>query len=105
VTGPLLLSAQAVTAESFERIHRSKLVGMGELPLMYGNGNTADSLGMIGDEMLNVFPHLARDGVRRDVTVQCHIDTPVEIDHYKNGGILQTVLRSILAKSKGEVKA
>ena len=48
---------------------------------------------------------ISKDGQTRDITVMCRIDTPVEIDYYKNGGILQTVLRGILAKSKGEVKA
>ncbi|WP_288480975.1 aconitate hydratase AcnA [uncultured Deinococcus sp.] len=116
--GTFLLGARAVVAESFERIHRSNLVGMGVLPLQYKNGDTAESLGIQGDETFDfILPAdlkprqdvtvrvTGKDGQSRDIVVQCRIDTPVEIDYYKNGGILQTVLRGILAKSKGEVKA
>ncbi|KQR28093.1 aconitate hydratase AcnA [Deinococcus sp. Leaf326] len=116
--GTFLLGARAVVAESFERIHRSNLVGMGVLPLQYKNGDTAESLGINGDETFDfILPAdleprqdvtvrvTGKDGQSRDIVVQCRIDTPVEIDYYKNGGILQTVLRGILAKSKGEVKA
>ena len=110
--GTFLLGVKAVIAESFERIHRSNLVGMGVLPLMYKDGQTADSLGLTGEETLHF--HLPatlkpREDVRvtvtdlkgdsRDIVVQCRIDTPVEVDYYKNGGILQTVLRSILGRS------
>ncbi len=116
--GTFLLGVKAVIAESFERIHRSNLVGMGVLPLQYKHGDSADSLGLTGEETFHF--HLPEDlkprqdvtvtvtdlaGKSRDIVVQCRIDTPVEIDYYKNGGILQTVLRSILAKSKEEVKA
>ena len=116
--GTFLLGARAVVAESFERIHRSNLVGMGVLPLQYKNGDTAESLGINGDETFDfILPAdlkprqdvtvrvTGQDGQSREIVVQCRIDTPVEIDYYKNGGILQTVLRGILAKSKGEVKA
>ncbi|GGK13078.1 aconitate hydratase A [Deinococcus malanensis] len=116
--GTFLLGVKAVIAESFERIHRSNLVGMGVLPLQYKNGETADSLGLHGDETFDfVLPGdlkprqditvrvTGTDGQSREITVQCRIDTPVEIDYYKNGGILQTVLRGILAKGKGEVRA
>ncbi|MFC4639628.1 aconitate hydratase AcnA [Deinococcus hohokamensis] len=116
--GTFLLGVKAVIAESFERIHRSNLVGMGIMPLQYKNGETAESLGINGDETFDfVLPAdlkprqdvtvrvTGQEGQSREITVQCRIDTPVEIDYYKNGGILQTVLRGILAKSKGEVKA
>ncbi|GHF76166.1 aconitate hydratase AcnA [Deinococcus ficus] len=116
--GTFLLGVKAVIAESFERIHRSNLVGMGVLPLQYKNGETADSLGLTGEETFDfILPTdlkprqdvqvriTGQDGQSREITVQCRIDTPVEIDYYKNGGILQTVLRGILAKSKGEVNA
>ena len=116
--GTFLLGVKAVIAESFERIHRSNLVGMGVLPLQYKDGQTADSLGLSGDETFEfVLPAdlkprqdvtvrvTGKDGNARDITVMCRIDTPVEIDYYKNGGILQTVLRGILSKSKNEVKA
>ena len=114
--GTFLLGVKAVIAESFERIHRSNLVGMGVLPLQYKNGETAESLGIQGDETFDVLlpgdlkprqdvsVRITKDGQSRIITVQCRIDTPVEIDYYKNGGILQTVLRGILAKSN-EVKA
>ncbi|AWN23366.1 aconitate hydratase AcnA [Deinococcus irradiatisoli] len=111
--GTFLLGVKAVIAESFERIHRSNLVGMGVLPLMYKNGDTAESLGLTGEETFHF--HLPADlkpredvrvtvtdlaGNSRDIVVQCRIDTPVEVDYYKNGGILQTVLRSILKKGE-----
>ncbi|MBZ9750693.1 aconitate hydratase AcnA [Deinococcus sp. HMF7604] len=115
--GTFLLGVKAVIAESFERIHRSNLVGMGVLPLQYKNGESAESLGIVGDETFDVLLpgdlkprqdvslRITKDGQSRIVTVQCRIDTPVEIDYYKNGGILQTVLRSILERSKNEVQA
>ena len=116
--GTFLLGVKAVIAESFERIHRSNLVGMGVLPLQYKNGETADSLGITGEETFDfILPKdlkprqdvqvklTDKDGNSREITVQCRIDTPVEIDYYKNGGILQTVLRGILAREKGGVKA
>ncbi|KEF34296.1 MULTISPECIES: aconitate hydratase AcnA [Deinococcus] len=110
--GTFLLGVKAVIAESFERIHRSNLVGMGVLPLQYKNGETAESLGIVGDETFDLIlpadlkPRqdvtlrvTGKDGQSREVTLQCRIDTPVEIDYYKNGGILQTVLRGILERS------
>lgn len=116
--GTFLLGVKAVIAESFERIHRSNLVGMGVLPMQYKNGDTADSLGITGEETFDfILPAdlkprqdvqvklTDKDGNSREITVQCRIDTPVEIDYYKNGGILQTVLRGILAREKGGVKA
>ncbi|SEI65204.1 aconitase [Deinococcus reticulitermitis] len=116
--GTFLLGVKAVIAESFERIHRSNLVGMGVLPLQYKDGQTADSLGLQGDETFEfVLPSdlkprqdvtvrvTDKEGQTREFSVLCRIDTPVEIDYYKNGGILRTVLRGILARSKGEVQA
>ncbi|MCY1702423.1 aconitate hydratase AcnA [Deinococcus sp. SL84] len=116
--GTFLLGVKAVIAESYERIHRSNLVGMGVLPLQFINGENAENLGIEGDETFNIklpadlkprqnvtLEVTGKDGNTRSLTVQCRIDTPVEIDYYKNGGILQTVLRSILARSKDEVKA
>jgi len=107
--GTNLLGVKAVIAESFERIHRSNLVGMGVLPLQYKAGQTADSLGLDGTETFafEVDDHLKP---KQDVTVMathangnvvrfqavCRIDTPVEVDYYRNGGILQTVLRNFL---------
>lgn len=107
--GTYLLGIKAVIAESFERIHRSNLVGMGVLPLQYKDGANPDSLGLDGSETFSI---AIDDSLkpRQDVTVtaqkangetvsfvaQCRIDTPVEVDYYRNGGILQTVLRQFL---------
>ena len=110
--GAYLLGVRAVIAESFERIHRSNLVGMGVMPLTYQAGQTAQSLGLTGEETFDIdLPadikprqlitvHARRAGVAdiRFETV-CRIDTPVEVDYYRNGGILHTVLRR-MAKSK-----
>jgi aconitate hydratase len=107
--GTLLLGSKAVLAESFERIHRSNLVGMGVLPLQFKEGESAQSLGLTGKEHYtihiddNLQPRQevkvdVRDeaGNTRALTLICRIDTPVEIDYYRNGGILQTVLRNFL---------
>ncbi|NNC43987.1 MAG: aconitate hydratase AcnA, partial [Acidimicrobiia bacterium] len=104
--GTLLLGARAVIVESFERIHRSNLIGMGVLPLTFKEGENADTLGLDGRE---VFSILVDDAVepRSDIEVKvarpdgsessfwttCRLDTPVEVDYYRNGGILHTVLR------------
>jgi aconitate hydratase len=102
--GTLLLGVKAVIAESFERIHRSNLVGMGVLPLVYKNGQTRASLGLTGDETFEIA--IDEDlQPKQDVTAKaggktftctCRIDTPVEVEYYRNGGILQTVLRKML---------
>jgi len=107
--GTNLLGVRAVIAESFERIHRSNLVGMGVLPLQYNAGQTAESLGLDGTETFDfvvddsikpkqsVTVHAKKaDGTGSTFTAVCRIDTPVEVDYYRNGGILQTVLRSFL---------
>jgi aconitate hydratase len=102
--GVFLLGVKAVIAESFERIHRSNLVGMGILPLVYKPGQNRTTLGLTGEE---VFEIAVDDGLKpcQDVVVKaggktfvttCRIDTPVELDYYKNGGILQTVLRKLM---------
>ena len=106
--GTFLLGAKAVIAKSFERIHRSNLVGMGVLPLQFADGEDADSLGLTGKETFtihvddNVTPRqkltvdvTREDGSTTQFTVLCRLDTPVEIDYYRNGGILHTVLRNI----------
>jgi aconitate hydratase len=108
--GTLLLGVRAVVAESFERIHRSNLVGMGVLPLQLKAGDTAESLGLTGQEKLTIRGLAGRIAPRQDVTVEVErasgpasvfaatvrLDTPVEVDYYRNGGILQTVLRKML---------
>jgi aconitate hydratase len=107
--GTFLLGVKAVIAESFERIHRSNLVGMGVLPLQYRAGETAETLALEGTETFEVILDdtlQPRQDVRvrvtdaqghtREITVLCRIDTPVEVDYYRNGGILQTVLMQML---------
>jgi aconitate hydratase len=107
--GTLLLGVRAVIAESFERIHRSNLVGMGVLPLELLPGETRDSLGLTGFEVLDV-EGVATLEPRKKLTVRVHgegggtksfqvvarVDTPVELEYYRHGGILQYVLRSLL---------
>ncbi|HPD30026.1 MAG TPA: aconitate hydratase AcnA [Phycisphaerae bacterium] len=108
--GPMLLGIRAVIAESFERIHRSNLVGMGILPLQYKPGRNRESLGLMGTETFDILglsndlkPRqdvkvVARrsDGAVVEFTTICRIDTPPEIEYYRNGGILQTVIRRML---------
>jgi len=108
--GTQLLGVKAVVARSFERIHRSNLVGMGVLPLQFKGTDSAASLGITGEETFDiVVPKDIRpqqdltlvihckDGTRKDVTVLCRIDTPIEIDYYNGGGILPFVLRELMA--------
>jgi aconitate hydratase len=111
--GTTLLGVRAVVAQSFERIHRSNLVGMGVLPLQFKEGTTAASLGLDGSETYDVLGlnrslkpqqdltlHVTRKGGQTlDVPVRCRIDTPIEIDYYQHGGILPYVLRQILEKT------
>jgi len=109
--GTNLLGVKAVIAESFERIHRSNLVGMGVLPLQYQDGESAETLGLDGTEHFSIavtddtkpkqlIDVVARkaDGTEKKFSVKSRIDTQVEIDYYRNGGILQTVLRSFLSE-------
>jgi aconitate hydratase len=114
--GPRLLGVQAVIAESYERIHRSNLVGMGILPLQFKNGETAKSLCLTGEEVYDVEGLVAAvesgfasgrqvkvraqapDGARREFAATVRIDTPQELLYYKHGGILQYVLRQLLAQ-------
>ena len=98
-------------AESFERIHRSNLVGMGVLPLIFKSGQNAESLGLKGDETIDIAGLAGKslstrqtlsvkatrpDGSSFSFDVTCRLDTAVEINYYRNGGILQTVLRKML---------
>ena len=108
--GTLLLGVRAVIAESYERIHRSNLVGMGVLPLQFKSGQSADSLGLTGMETLTIrgltgdlrprqdvtVEVMKTDGAKSAFTVTARLDTPVDINYFKNGGILQTVLRKML---------
>ena len=106
--GTFLLGARAVIAESFERIHRSNLVGMGVLPLVYLEGQTAATLGLTGTETFDIdiddtlkprqivkVKATRTDGSVLTFDTTCRIDTPVEVDYYRNGGILHTVLRQM----------
>ncbi|HET7066082.1 MAG TPA: aconitate hydratase, partial [Nocardioides sp.] len=104
--GTLLLGVRAVIAESYERIHRSNLIGMGVLPLQFPDGETAASLGLTGEETFDITGVTAlQDGLPETVHVTCgeiefdpvvRIDTPGEADYYRHGGILQYVLRQLL---------
>jgi aconitate hydratase len=103
--GTALLGVRAVIAESYERIHRSNLIGMGVLPLQYTGGDTAASLGLTGQETFTIEGIAAGDTVPRELTVKAddktftvlvRIDTPGEQAYYQNGGIMPYVLRSLL---------
>ena len=110
--GTALLGVKAVIAESYERIHRSNLIGMGVLPLQFAPGVNADTLGLQGDEVFTIHgitalndgetprevdvEAVAADGRTVEFTAHVRIDTPGEADYYRHGGILQYVLRSLL---------
>ena len=108
--GPYLLGIKATLAESYERIHRSNLVGMGVLPLQYKSGDSAESLGLTGEETydiggiadgLSVGKELrvtatADDGTVKTFSVIARIDVPIELDYYRHGGVLQYVLRQLM---------
>jgi aconitate hydratase len=111
--GTNLLGVKAVVAQSFERIHRSNLVGMGVLPLQFKDGTTAQTLKLDGTETYDIVGLDAnlkpqqdlslritrQDGGVEEVPVRCRIDTPIEIDYFQHGGILPFVLRQLLAKA------
>ncbi len=110
--GTMLLGVKAVVAESFERIHRSNLVGMGVLPLLFKDGVTRKSLGLTGEETLDIVgldklsPRMdltlvitRADGSKQEVPVLCRVDTADEVEYYKHGGILQYVLRGMAKAS------
>jgi len=108
--GTLLLGVRAVIAESYERIHRSNLVGMGVLPLQFESGGSAESLGLGGEETLTIAGLSGKiqprqrlrvevkrpDGKSTSFGVTARLDTPVEVNYYRNGGILHTVLRKMV---------
>jgi len=111
--GTQLLGVKAVIARSFERIHRSNLVGMGVLPLQFKGSDSAESLGIRGDETFDITgvdgeirPQQdatlvihRKDGSRREVPLKLRIDTPIEVDYYRHGGIMPYVLRDLLSKA------
>jgi outer membrane protein OmpA-like peptidoglycan-associated protein len=115
--GTALLGIKAVVARSFERIHRSNLVGMGVLPLQFKGNDSWQSLGIVGDESfeLSGLDKLApqqnatltitrKDGSKQNVELLSRIDTPIEVDYYQNGGILPYVLRDLLGASAAGAK-
>ena len=106
--GPYLLGVKAVIAESFERIHRSNLVGMGIVPLQFLEGQTAESLGLDGSEIYDIELEdlepkgivkvtAYKNGQKLEFGTLCRVDVPAELDYIKNGGILQTVLRNMIS--------
>jgi aconitate hydratase len=110
--GTQLLGVKAVIARSFERIHRSNLVGMGVLPLQFIGSDSAESLGIKGDEVIDieglddvrpqqdlVLVIRRADGSSQRVTVRSRIDTPIEVDYFRHGGIMPYVLRELLAQA------
>jgi aconitate hydratase len=107
--GTQLLGIKAVVARSFERIHRSNLVGMGVLPLQFKQGESWESLGLRGDELIDIVPDPSlaprskaklviqrADGSVTESELVLRIDTPIEVEYYKDGGILPFVLRQLL---------
>ncbi|HEU5031206.1 MAG TPA: aconitate hydratase [Spirillospora sp.] len=107
--GTALLGVRAVIAQSYERIHRSNLIGLGVLPLQFKDGDSAESLGLTGTETFDItgVTALNEGGIPNEVTVKAdgrefkadvRIDTPGEADYYRNGGILQYVLRNLIRK-------
>ncbi len=112
--GTMMLGVQAVIAESFERIHRSNLIGMGVLPLQFPEGESAESLGLHGTELYSITGITAlndgetpatvhvsathQDGSRTEFEAVVRIDTPGEAEYYRNGGILQYVLRNLMRR-------
>ena len=113
--GTLLLGVRAVLAESYERIHRSNLIGMGVLPLQFRPGESWEGLGLTGRETYDILAlnddlrpsqdvevrATAENGTVKTFTVVCRLDTLVEVNYYHNGGILQTVLRNFLRQEVG----
>jgi aconitate hydratase len=110
--GPMLLGVRAAIAETYERIHRSNLVGMGVLPLQFETGQSAETLGLTGHEVFSITGLAAAmapandrrvrvtaitDGDTREFTARVRLDTPQEVEYYRHGGILQYVRRELLA--------
>ena len=108
--GPALLGVKVVVAQSFERIHRSNLIGMGILPLQFLNNDSIDSLGIKGDETFSLLGMEEKLTPQQEITLEIHrsnrverikllsrLDTPLEVEYYEHGGILQFVLRQLLS--------
>jgi len=117
--GPLLLGVRAVIAESFERIHRANLVGMGVLPLQFNEGENAATFELNGSELItiqgltaDIHPRqevtvIARrdDGTTSTFTAVARLDTPVDVAYFRNGGILPTVMRQLVKASRPKAPA
>ncbi len=117
--GTALLGVKAVVVRSYERIHRSNLVGMGVLPLQFKGGDSVQSLGLTGEETIDVLgvekgirPQMdvtlvihRKDGSMKEIPVLLRIDTPIEVDYYLHGGILPFVLRELVGKAATTAKA
>jgi aconitate hydratase len=110
--GTILLGVKAVIVDSYERIHRSNLIGMGVLPLQFEKGMNADALGLTGEETFDIpvtddleplqeieVTATTPDGAKKTFTTVARLDTPVEVDYYRHGGILHFVLRDFLSRS------
>lgn len=108
--GPFMLGVKAVIAESFERIHRSNLIGMGIVPLQFMDGESAESLGLDGHEIYDIrltrmqpkdtiTVTATKDGNVKTFNVRSRVDVPAELEYIRNGGIIQTVLRNMISKS------
>ena len=113
--GTQLLGVRAVIAKSFERIHRSNLVGMGVLPLQFKKDDSVKSLGIEGDEEFDItglgilrpqqdvtLMIRGKNGSRKEVKLLCRIDTAIEVDYFRHGGILPYVLRELIQGHKDE---
>jgi aconitate hydratase len=110
--GPKLLGAKAVVAESYERIHRSNLIGMGILPLQFKDGESAESLDLKGSELINItgvaddlqpgqtatMEWTDESGAKRTTELLVRIDAPIEVEYYKHGGILDYVIRNLMTR-------
>jgi len=116
--GTQLLGVKAVIARSFERIHRANLVGMGVLPLQFTGADSAQTLGIKGDETVDILGLAGiqpqqdlklmitqADGRKVEITVKCRIDTAIEVDYYRHGGILPFVLRELMSSGPASAKA
>jgi aconitate hydratase len=115
--GTRLLGVKAVVAASFERIHRSNLVGMGVLPLQFLEGTNSQTLNLDGSEKFSINGlsdsiepgqqltlEIERNGGEREsILVKIRIDTPIEVDYYRHGGILPFVLRELLGRNRGAI--
>ena len=109
--GPKLLGVKAVVSESYERIHRSNLIGMGILPLQFKEGESAASLGLTGSEVISItgfadnlqpgqtatMEWTDESGTKRSTELLIRIDAPIEVEYYQHGGILDYVIRNLMA--------